>query len=44
MSAQEMTLLQSGEWLIASDEPAGTDVPSGTERWIATDTPIEVRQ
>jgi hypothetical protein len=44
MSAQEMTLFQSGDWLVASDEPAGTVVPRGTERWIATDQPMEVRQ
>lgn len=44
MSAQEMTLFQAGEWLVASDESAGTVVPTETERWIAIDHPIEVEQ
>lgn len=42
MSAQEMKLFQAGEWMVASDEPAGTIVPSESERWIATDNPTEV--
>lgn len=44
MSAQEMTLIQSNEWLIATDEPAGTTVPAETERWIAIDEPMEVER
>lgn len=45
MSAQEMVLFQSGNgWLMASDEPAGTEVPTESERWIATDAPVEVNQ
>lgn len=44
MSAQEMTLFQAGDWLVASDEPSGTLVPTESERWIATDNPTEVEQ
>lgn len=44
MSAQEMKLFVAGEWLVASDESSGTNVPTKSERWIATDNPIEVEQ
>lgn len=41
---RELTVYQANGWLYASDEPPGTKVPTDTERWIATRTPVEVRQ